>query len=123
MDKLKMHSPDGSQKNIEKIRELFPGCVTEARDIDTGIVSLKIDFEKLQQALSGSIVEGSQENYRLNWPGKREALATANAPIAKTLRPVMEESEDFAATQNLFIEGDNLDALKLLQESDHENFQ
>lgn len=116
MDKLKMHSPDLSQDNIAKIRALFPDCVTEAAD-DQGTVRLAVDFDQLRQQLSDHIVEGPQERYRLDWPGKREALLTANAPIAKTLRPAREESVDFDTTQNLFIEGDNLDALKLLQES------
>ncbi len=116
MDKLKMHSPDLSQDNIAKIRALFPDCVTEAAD-DQGTVRLAVDFDQLRQTLSDQIVDGPQERYRLDWPGKREALLTANAPIAKTLRPAREESVDFDTTQNLFIEGDNLDALKLLQES------
>ena len=111
-----MHSPDLSQDNIAKIRALFPDCVTEAAD-DQGTIRLAIDFDQLRQQLSDHIVEGPQERYRLDWPGKREALLTANAPIAKTLRPARNESVDFDATQNLFIEGDNLDALKLLQES------
>lgn len=116
MDKLKMHSPDLTQDNIARIRELFPGCVTEAQGED-GRLTLAVDFDQLRQELSGSLVEGPQERYHLNWPGKREALLTANAPIAKTLRPCREESVDFDATQNLFIEGDNLEALKLLQET------
>lgn len=117
MDKLKMHSPDLSQENIAKIRELFPGCVTEALDDKTGKLRLAVDFDQLRQELSDHIVEGPQERYRLDWPGKREALALANAPLVKTLRPVRDESVDFDRTQNLFIEGDNLDALKLLQEN------
>jgi adenine-specific DNA-methyltransferase len=116
MDKLKMHSPNLTQDNIARIRELFPVCVTEARGED-GSVKLAVDFDQLKQELSSSIVEGPQERYHLNWPGKREALLTANAPIAKTLRPVRGESVDFDTTKNLFIEGDNLDALKLLQET------
>ena len=116
MEQMKMHSPDLTQQNIERIRELFPNCITEAQGID-GKIKLAIDFDQLKQELSGSIVEGPQERYHLNWPGKREALLTANAPIAKTLRPCREESVDFDTTQNLFIEGDNLDALKLLQET------
>ncbi len=117
MDKLKMHSPDLSQENIAKIREMFPGCVTEARDKATGAVRLAVDFDQLRQELNDDIAEGLQERYRLDWPGKREALALANAPINKSLRPAREESVDFDTTQNLFIEGDNLDALKLLQQS------
>lgn len=116
MDKLKMHSQDLGQDKIAKIRDLFPGCVTEAAD-ETGKVRLAVDFDQLRQELSGFIVEGGQERYRLDWPGKREALATANAPIAKTLRPLRDESVDFDQTRNFFIEGDNLDALKLLQVS------
>lgn len=116
MEKLKLHSPDLTQANIEKLAQLFSNCVTEARDVD-GNVKRSIDFDLLRQELTGSIVEGPQERYQLNWPGKREALLTANAPIAKTLRPCREESVDFDTTQNLFIEGDNLDALKLLQET------
>ncbi|KML25185.1 DNA methyltransferase, partial [Leclercia adecarboxylata] len=116
MEKLKMHSPNLTQDNIARIRDLFPGCVTEAKGED-GSVKLAVDFDQLRQELADSIVEGPQERYHLNWPGKREALLTANVPIAKTLRPVREESVDFDTTKNLFIEGDNLDALKLLQET------
>ena len=116
MDKLKMHSPDLTQDHIARLRELFPGCVTEAKGED-GRVRLAVDFDLLRQELSGTLVEGPQERYQLNWPGKREALLTANAPIAKTLRPCRKESVDFDTTKNLFIEGDNLDALKLLQEN------
>ncbi len=111
-----MHSPDLTQDHIARLRELFPGCVTEAKG-DDGAVRLAVDFDQLRQELSGTLVEGPQERYQLNWPGKREALLTANAPIAKTLRPCRDESVDFDTTKNLFIEGDNLDALKLLQEA------
>ena len=104
MDKLKMHSPNLTQDNLARIAELFPDCVTEARGED-GSVKLAVDFEKLRQEISDSIVDGPQERYQLNWPGKREALLTANAPIAKTLRPCRDESVDFEATKNLFIEG------------------
>ena len=116
MEKLKMHSPNLTQDNIARIRDLFPGCVTEAKGED-GSVKLAVDFDQLRQELTESIVEGPQERYHLNWPGKREALLAANAPIAKTRRPCREESVDFDTTKNLFIEGDNLDALKLLQET------
>ena len=111
-----MHSPDLTEDNIARIRELFPGCVTEARHED-GSIRLMVDFDQLRQELSDSIVEGPQERYHLNWPGKRDALLTANSPIAKTLRPCREESVDFDTTKNLFIEGDNLEALKLFQET------
>jgi len=116
MDKLKMHSPDITQHNINKLLELFPNCKTEKQD-DNGELCTGIDFDLLKQELSKNIVEGSKERYQLNWPGKKEALLTANAPIAKTLRPCRGESVDFDTTENLFIEGDNLDALKLLQET------
>ena len=116
MEKLKMHSPNLTQDNVARIRELFPNCVTEAQGED-GSVKLAVDFDQLRQELAESIVEGPQERYHLNWPGKREALLMANAPIAKTLRPCRAESVDFDTTKNLFIEGDNLDALKLLQET------
>lgn len=116
MDKLKLHSADLTQQHVDKIADLFPTVVTESRDDDGNLVRA-IDFDLLRQELSGHVVEGPQERYQLDWPGKREALFAANAPIAKTLRPVREESVDFDTTKNLFIEGDNLDALKLLQES------
>ncbi len=115
MDKLKLHSPDLTAGNIAKIAGLFPNCVTEAKGED-GSLKPAIDFDLLRQELSADLVEGPQERYRLDWPGKREALATANAPIAKTLRPCREDSVDFDTTKNLYIEGDNLEALKLLQE-------
>lgn len=116
VDKLKMHSPDLTQENLAKIQEIFPGCVTEAAGED-GKTRLAVDFDQLREELSDSIVEGPQERYHLNWPGKREALIKANAPIAKTFRPCTEESVEFDTTRNLFIEGDNLEALKLLQET------
>src|SRR6202035_5804066 len=102
--------------NIEKLAALFPDCVTESRD-EKEVLTRAIDFDQLRQELSDHIVEGPRERYHLNWPGKREALLAANAPIAKTLRPCREESVDFDTTKNLFIEGNNLDALKLLQET------
>lgn len=111
-----MHSPNLTQDNIARIRDLFPGCVTEAKG-EGGSVKLAVDFDQLRQELDDSIVEGPLERYHLNWPGKREALLTANTPIAKTLRPCRDESVDFDSTKNLFIEGDNLDALKLLQDN------
>lgn len=117
MEKLKLHSPDLTAENIEKLAALFPNCVTETTDEKTGQVKRAIDFDQLRQELSDHIVEGPRERYHLDWPGKREALLAANAPIAKTLRPCREESVDFDTTKNLFIEGDNLDALKLLQET------
>lgn len=116
IEKLKMHSPDLTAQNVDRIAALFSGCVTEAKGPD-GTLRRMINFDLLRQELSDSIVEGPQERYHLDWPGKRQALITANAPIAKTLRPVRAESVDFDTTRNLFIEGDNLEALKLLQET------
>lgn len=113
---LKLHSPDLTCQNIAKIAELFPNVLTEHTD-EHGNTVPAIDFELLRQELSSSIVEGSQERYRLDWVGKREAILTANRPIYKTLRPYKDESVQFDTTQNLFIEGDNLDALKLLQDT------
>ena len=117
MEKLKMHTPNLTAENVEKLAALFPNCVTETKDDKTGQPKRAIDFDQLRQELSDHIVEGPRERYHLDWPGKREALLAANAPIAKTLRPCREESVDFNTTKNLFIEGDNLDALKLLQET------
>jgi len=116
MEKLKMHSPDLTEQNIDRIAELFPQVITETLDAD-GNPTRAIDFDALRQELSDHIVEGPQERYQIDWPGKRAAAFAANAPIAKTLRPVQEESVDFDTTKNLFVEGDNLEALKLLQES------
>lgn len=111
-----MTSPDLTDANIDKLAELFPYVVTETLDAE-GNPKRAIDFDLLRQELSDHVVEGPQERYQLDWPGKRAAAFVANAPIAKTLRPVREESVDFDTTKNLFIEGDNLEALKLLQES------
>src|ERR1039457_4849371 len=116
MDKLNLHTPDLTAENIDKIAALFPNCITEARN-EGGRLTRAIDFDQLRQELSGSITDGPRERYHLDWPGKREAILAANAPIAKTLRPCREESVNFDTTKNLFIEGDNLDALKLLQET------
>lgn len=111
-----MHSPDLIKRNTDELADLFPTVITETLD-DEGNPVRAIDFDRLRQELSDHIVEGPQERYQLDWPGKRRALFAANAPIVKTLRPMRELSVDFDITQNLVIEGDNLDALKLLQES------
>jgi adenine-specific DNA-methyltransferase len=116
MDKLKMQSPNLVDANIARIAEMFPNCITEAKD-ENGMLRRVVDFDQLRQELSASLVEGPRERYTLSWPGKNEAILTANAPIAKTLRPCEEESVDFENTKNLYIEGDNLDVLKLLQET------
>lgn len=111
-----MTSPDLTDVNVDKLAELFPSVITETLDTEGNPVKA-VNFDLLRQELSDHLVEGPQERYQLDWPGKREAAFAANAPIAKTLRPVRHESVDFDSTKNLFIEGDNLDALKLLQES------
>ncbi len=116
MEKLRPHSPSLAERNVDKLAELFPGVITESRDTDGGLVRA-VDFDLLRQELSGRVVEGPRERYQLDWPGKRRALLVANAPVAKTLRPARGASAGFDTTRNLFIEGDNLDALKLLQES------
>jgi adenine-specific DNA-methyltransferase len=116
MEKLRPHSPSLAERNIDKIAELFPSVVTESCAADGGLIRV-VDFDLLRQELSGHLVEGPRERYQLDWPGKRKALFAANAPVAKTLRPVRDASVGFDTTRNLFIEGDNLDALKLLQES------
>ena len=110
-DKLKMQSPDMVNQNFEKLAELFPNCVTESAN------GKSIDFDLLKQELNHAVVEGNKERYRLEWPGKRESIVTANLPTNKTLRPVREDSVDFDNTENIYIEGDNLEVLKLLQES------
>lgn len=115
MEKVNMVSRDVTADNIEKIGALFPNCITEVKNGDK--VEKAIDFDKLRQELSGNLIEGKNERYEFTWPDKRQAIVTANAPIAKTLRPVREKSVDFDNTQNVYIEGDNLDALKLLQET------
>lgn len=116
MEKLKMQTADGVQDNISRIAELFPECITEVNN-QMGGVKRSIDFDKLRQLLSSDIVEGNEERYQFTWPDKRKAILAANAPINATLRPCPEESVDFDTTQNLYIEGDNLDVLKCLKET------
>jgi adenine-specific DNA-methyltransferase len=116
MEKLDLESPDVTAQNIDKLAELFPTVVTEGLDAE-GQPLRVIDFDLLRQELADHVVDGLQERYQLDWPGKRASLFASNAPIARTLRPIREESVDFDTTKNLFIEGDNLEALKLLQES------
>lgn len=115
MDKLKMHSMDGVAANIEKIGALFPNCVTET--MKDGKIVRAIDFDMLRQELSDVVVEGPTERYQFTWPEKRKSVLTANTPISATLRPFREESEYFETTENLYIEGDNLEVLKVLQET------
>lgn len=116
MDKLKMQSENLVDENIEKIEKLFPNCVTEGKD-ENGKVFKAIDFDLLKQELSKVVVDGNDERYTLNWAGKKQSILTANSPINATLRPCREESVDFDNTKNLYIEGDNLDVLKLLRET------
>ena len=116
MDKLKMHSLNKVDDNIKKIGALFPNCVTERKN-DAGEVEYAIDFDMLKQELSAVVVEGKEERYQFTWPDKKKSILAANAPISDTLRPCREESVDFDNTQNLYIEGDNLAVLKLLQET------
>jgi len=115
LNKLKMQSANITDKNIEKLAKLFPNIISEKKDGNT--VKKVVDFDLLRQILSENIVEGDDERYRLDWPGKKASLLKANTPIKKTLRPSIEESKDFENTQNLYIEGDNFEVLKLLQES------
>ena len=115
MEKLKMHTQDVAEANIEKIGQLFPNCLTE-RINENGKLEMAIDFDKLKQELSKEVVEGNQERYQFTWPGKREAMRLANTPSNMTLRPDRESSVDFDNTENLYIEGDNLEVLKLLRE-------
>ena len=116
MEKANMHSLDMVNENIKKIGNLFPECVTETVD-ENGNVKAAIDFEKLQENLSHATIGEGEERYQFTWPGKREAIHNANAPTNMTLRPCKEESVDFDNTKNLYIEGDNLEVLKLLQEN------
>ena len=116
MEKLTMQTMDIVDENIKRIGELFPNCLTERLN-DEGIPEVAIDFDQLRQELSKSIVEGAEERYQFTWPDKRNAIRLANAPTTDTLRPCREESVDFDNTQNLYIEGDNLQVLKLLREN------
>lgn len=116
MEHLKMQTADMADRNIERIGELFPECLTE-RIGENGKVEHAVDFDKLRQLLAHDIVEGPEERYQFTWPDKRKAIRLANAPTSQTLRPCRDESVDFDNTQNLYIEGDNLDVLKLLREN------
>lgn len=116
MEHLTMHTPNMVDENIRKIGELFPNCITETKD-ENGKVVPAIDFDLLRQELSHEIVEGYEERYRFEWPDKRNAILNANSPTTATLRPCRSDSVDFDHTQNLYIEGDNLEVLKLLRET------
>lgn len=117
MDKLRMQSSNGVEDNITKIAQLFPDCVTETVDERSGQPKHLIDFEKLKQNLSDSVISERAERYQFTWPDKSKAILLANSPINATLRPCREDSVDFDNTQNLYIEGDNLDVLKCLKET------
>lgn len=116
MEHLKMQTADMADRNIEQIGALFPECLTE-RINSNGRVEQAIDFDKLRQLLAHDVVEGPEQRYQFTWPDKRAAIRLANTPTSKTLRPCRAESVDFDTTQNLYIEGDNLDVLKLLREN------
>ena len=115
MEKLKMMSMDKTQMNIQKIKEQFPNAVTEV--LRNGKPALAVDFDVLKQELSAALIDEREERYQFTWPDKRKSVLLANSPISATLRPCREESVNFDTTQNLYIEGDNLDVLKLLQET------
>ena len=120
---MKMHTPNLADENYRKLAALFPNAVTESVDPETGEVVRAIDADVLRQEISGRVVEGREERYQFTWPDKKKAMLAANAPIAATLRPVREDSVGKDGTpggwdsENLYIEGDNLDVLKLLQET------
>ena len=121
MDKLRMESPDMTAQNIDRIAALFPNCITEMLDEEHSTPEKKVykravNFELLKQMLSPDVVDGD-EAYEFTWVGKKAAIVEANKPIRKTLRPCVAESKDWDTTENLYIEGDNLEVLKLLQES------
>lgn len=117
MDKMNMHTKNKAEENYKKLAELFPNAVTETIDPTTGEVLRAIDKDVLMQEINTKVVEGNEERYQFTWPNKKKSVLLANAPINKTLRPCREESVDFDHTENLYIEGDNLEVLKLLQET------
>ena len=116
MDKLKMQTANKADENFKKLAAMFPNAVTETID-ENGEVVRAIDKDVLMQEISCKVVDGNEERYQFTWPDKKKSVLLANAPINKTLRPCREESVDFDNTENLYIEGDNLEVLKLLQET------
>lgn len=116
MDKLKMQTVNKADENFKKLADMFPNAVTEAID-ENGEVVRAIDKDVLMQEINTKVVDGNEERYQFTWPDKKKSVLLANAPINKTLRPCREESVDFDNTENLYIEGDNLEVLKLLQET------
>ena len=116
VEKAKMMSLDMTQENIKKIQALFPNAVTEVIGED-GKVKLAVDFDVLKQELSDSLIDEKQERYQMTWPDKKQSMLLANKSVVATLRPIFDKSVDFNNTQNVYIEGDNLDVLKLLRET------
>lgn len=116
MERLKLQTKDMAERNVELLGQMFPNCLTETINADGKLVRA-IDFDKLRQELACEVVEGAEERYQFTWPDKRAVIRLANAPTNKTLRPCREESVDFDNTENLYIEGDNLEVLKLLREN------
>lgn len=116
MEKLKAASYDATAANIDKIAQLFPNCITEHRN-EKGQIERAIDFEKLKLELSHCITQEGEERYQFTWPDKRKAIQLANTPTTQTLRPAIDESVDFFHTKNIYIEGDNLDVLKVIRET------
>ena len=110
MERLKMHTPNKADENFKKLAELFPNAVTETID-ESGEVVRAIDKDILMQEISTTVVEGADERYQFTWPDKKKSILLANAPINKTLRPCREESVNFDTTENLYIEGDNLEVV------------
>ena len=117
MDKMRMQTVNKADENYKKLAELFPNAVTETIDPTTGEVVRAVDKDVLMQEINTKVVEENEERYQFTWPDKKKSVLLANAPINKTLRPCREESVDFDHTENLYIEGDNLEVLKLLQET------
>lgn len=116
MDKMDMQTPNMADEKLKKLIEIFPNIVTETIDEDGNVVRA-IDKDILEQEISSKVVEGREERYQFTWPDKKKSILAANAPISKTLRPCRDESKNFDTTENLYIEGDNLEVLKLLQET------
>jgi adenine-specific DNA-methyltransferase len=116
-NKLELSSVDGTQLNLEALYQIAPSCFTEVKDDRTGELRHVVNFKTLRQLLGDNAVEDADEMYQFTWPGKQEARWEAARPTTKTLRPVVEDSVDWDHTQNLYIEGDNLEVLKLLQKS------
>lgn len=116
-ERLELKSVDGAQLNLDALYQIAPSCFTEAADPKTGKIKRMVNFDTLRQLLGDDAVEDAPEAYEFNWVGKQEARAEVLRPICKTLRPVKEDSVDWDTTQNLYIEGDNLEVLKLLQKS------